>query len=430
MTSEARVRAVAGVPDTGRNGYTLVLHRWTDRRAEYGRYLDHGAHAVRYVTSADAAATLPGETAQVAVVGSMDHTAEVVRAAKAIAERFGAPDHVVALHEADVEIAAALRARFDVPGWRLADVTPFRDKLRMVAAVADAGLPTPVFAAAAGRDDVRRFTAQVGFPVVVKPRRGMGSRGVTRIDDPAGLLALPESFPEPCVAQSFVPDPVFHVDGVWNGHALGAWRASRYVDTCYALALGPQLASVEEDDPELLAAIGAFTAGVLAGLSAAASVFHLELFVDRHTRRITFLEIGARTGGDEIPFVWREVHGVDLLSVHFDLQVGRRGPDALRGLPEGGGPAQPQVAGWLAVSPPPSAAYRLVGVPAPGAIRLPVYAYRVSRPGTVIPADPVNPQVAGCFRLSGRASAPVEQAILALAARFRFDRIDGEGVVT
>jgi S-sulfo-L-cysteine synthase (3-phospho-L-serine-dependent) len=45
-----------------------------------------------------------------------------------------------------------------------------------------AGLPVPRFAHASSPDDVARFAAEVGLPVVVKPARGWGQRGVRRVD--------------------------------------------------------------------------------------------------------------------------------------------------------------------------------------------------------------------------------------------------------
>src|SRR5436305_7259702 len=59
----------------------------------------------------------------------------------------------------------------------------FRERLR------DSALPVPSFVVASVDADPRALVRSVAFPAVIKPAALSGSRGVMRVDDPAGLRA-------------------------------------------------------------------------------------------------------------------------------------------------------------------------------------------------------------------------------------------------
>jgi hypothetical protein len=400
--------------------HILVLHRWRDGYARYGSYLDHRAHHVSYVTTTLGRSSVPAQAADVALVPATDDVPAVRAAVAGLVARFGTPQRIIALNEGDLDVAALLRRELNCPGQHPVDLARFRDKLVMVGRVAAAGITTPVFADAPDRRSIERFAAGHGWPVIVKPRLGTASRGVLRIDAAADLSRLDELPDEPRLVQTFVPDPVYHVDGLWTGTRLGPWRASRYVNTCVDFTVGAFLGSVEEDDPALLAAIGDFAAAVARALCDGPQVLHLEVFVGEVFAgaggpgpRLTFLESGARVGGAEIPFLWREVHGVDLMAAAVDIQLGRS-PH----LPQ---PHGDEVGGWLLVPTPVPAPCRVVStaLSAPPAER--PYASLIPAPGQVIPRVGGYEHVGARFRFRGRSSREVEQAILRTASGLRLD---------
>ncbi|GAA2136155.1 hypothetical protein GCM10009760_15450 [Kitasatospora kazusensis] len=393
----------------------VVLHRWRDGHARYTDYLDHEAYRVGYVTTELGRAAVPGAAAAVAVVAATEDLAEVRAAVAGLAERFGPVRRLVALNEGDLDTAAELRAELGLPGQRPEDLERFRDKLTMVALADRAGLRVPAYADAPDAAAVREFGERHGWPVVVKPRRGTASRGVAVLRGPADLERLGGLPAEPLLVQSFVADPVFHLDGLWTGTRLGPWRASRYLNTCREFTDGAYLGSVEVDDPALTGPLERFAAGVGAALGGGRPwVFHLEAFVGTGPDgavQPTFLEAGARVGGAEIPFVWREVHGVDLMAAAVDVQLDRE--PAAEPLRAGG------TAGWLLlplpVPPPCRVAEAGCDLP-PGEGP---YARVVPERGTVLPKVGGYEHVAARFRFRGTSEQEVEAAIAKTAAAFR-----------
>jgi biotin carboxylase len=335
--------------------HILVIHRWRDSHAPYASYIDHSAHRVSYITTELARVSISDAAAAVRTVAATDDLAQVLAATRELMSRFGQPTRVIALNEGDLDTAAELRAAIGCAGDDPARLARFRDKLTMAESVATAGISVPTFADAPDRDAVIRFADVHGWPLIVKPRRGTASRGVIRLDSVDDLARFDELPAEPRLVQEYCGDQIFHVDGLWTGTELGPWRASRYLNTCVEFTTGEVLGSVEVDDQDLLAPLEKFTASVAGALSDRPWVFHLEVFVGANpdgSPRLSFLEVGARVGGAEIPFVWREVHGLDLMSAAVDVQLGR--------VPTLSVPDSWRTGGWLLVPTPVPAPCRVV----------------------------------------------------------------------
>ncbi|MBS2961894.1 ATP-grasp domain-containing protein [Actinocrinis puniceicyclus] len=399
--------------------HLIVLHRWADRYANYGSYVDHGAHRVSYVTTRRAAGSLPEAPAAVRTVHSTEDGKEVRAAVSSLIEERGRPARVVALHEVDLDMAAELREELGVPGERLAGLAPFRDKLVMARRLAAAGVPVPATGPAPDHEAVRAFAAAHGWPVLVKPLRGTASAGVARLDSEADLAAY--SFPPDLamLVQPYLPHEVLHVDGVYHGTGLGAWRASRYLNTCLGFTAGAPLGSVELDDPRLLKAVGAFTAEVLRAVSDGPRVFHLELFRSGpdSAPELQVLEVGARPGGAEVPFVWREVHGIDLMEAAFALQIGAPLPAAARAAGE---PPSVERGGWLLVPTPAARPCRVTAAdPQVGTDGGP-YAERVPLVGQTLDDLPGYEHAGARFRFRGASTAEVQAAVERTATAFEY----------
>ncbi|MBB5867183.1 hypothetical protein F4553_000562 [Allocatelliglobosispora scoriae] len=398
---------------TQQSGHVVIVHRWRDRYAHYPSYVDHAGRPVTYVTTALGRESVPASAAEILVLDPA--AGDTIRDAVAsLARRHGPPVAIIALKEGDLPEVAALRAEYGCAGRHPEDLRRFLDKLEMARRVEAAGLRLPAYAEATDAAAVAAFADRVGWPVIVKPRRGSASSGVRRITSATDLVGFaPE---RPSIVQEFVDEQIYHVDGVFDGHRLGPWRASRYVNTCLGFTTGDPLGSVEEDDPATLSVIEDFTERMARAMSAEPWIFHLEMFVGEDAAgapRATFLEVGCRVGGAEIPFIWRDLHGLDLMRIEVALQLGER--PAVEPLAGG----QP-VGGWL-LMPSPASAPCLIERSC-SLLHLPdgPYAEKVLPAGEIVPAstDAFYEHVGGRFRFRGSTSGQVEAAIRAAAASF------------
>lgn len=92
--------------------------------------------------------------------------------------------------EVSLKATAAVAARLKLPFH--ADEETIRrcqEKDAMRAGYEAGGVPVPPFGRCESLADARAFVAKHGFPVVLKPSRGWGQRGVARVDDEGELAA-------------------------------------------------------------------------------------------------------------------------------------------------------------------------------------------------------------------------------------------------
>jgi hypothetical protein len=403
------------IPQSDHDGkHIIVVHQWEDRYAHYEDYFDHRDAPVSYVITPVGASSVPSTAADVVVVPRTGDIPLMRSTVSSLAERFGRPRAIIALKESVLPIVAQLREEFGAAGRRAGDLHRFLYKDAMVAAVQELDLETPRTAAAATLEDILAFGRTAGWPVVIKPVRGSASEGVHILRSPAAARNVRIDPGKPMLVQEFLPYPIVVVDGVWHGSAEGPWRMSRYVGNCLSFRHGAPLGFVEVDDARTNAAMGAYLEKLLPGLCDETFVYHLELFQvdegDNCDPRFVFLEIAARVGGAETPFLWREVHGLDLMAVECELQLGRQ-PSALSDI--GGG-----VAGYLLMPTPrqrPCRVTQSMSMLGPGG----PYAEKVLKAGEIIPAsEAFYEHVGGRFRFRGSSTAEVEASIRRVAAQF------------
>lgn len=93
---------------------------------------------------------------------------------------------VLPLDDLAVGMAARLSTRMARP-LTVADPELLQDKWGQRTAFALHGVPSPPFALVETPGDVRECGRRWGYPLMLKPVSGTGSRGVCRVDDPAGI---------------------------------------------------------------------------------------------------------------------------------------------------------------------------------------------------------------------------------------------------
>jgi ATP-grasp domain len=400
----------------------LVLNRFDSGvGCDYVGYIDHRANRVSYVTTRAGRSGVDAEAAQmVAVVDDLANWSAVSSLAEEIVARFGPLDHVVALFERDQETAAGLRELLGIPGPRRSDVAAVRDKVRMKERVAAAGLRVPRFVAARSARDVHELAGETGFPVVLKPRDGSGSQGIYLINSAASLdeaLAMPLHDYE---CEEFVTGVMYQIDGVVQDAVVRVLRASRVLNSCLDYALGEWFGAVANDDSDLEARFVGYCEAVLAALGVRDSVFHLEVFAVEPAGPgpydgLVFLEAAARPGGAEVPAIWREVYGIDLLEIAVRLQIGERPAPVLPVDLSG------RAAGYLLIPEPASKPCRvrsvtsLIGdVPA-------MYAEVLPEPGAILNGTGGPKETGGRYRFRAGSAQEIEDAIRRVLADYRLD---------
>ena len=229
-----------------------------------------------------------------------------------------------------VAVAARAAARLGLPGAEPAAVERCRDKRRQRLALQDAGVAVPAFAAAGSRAEAVEAATSIGFPVVVKPVDGTGSRGVRLCANPvevaehtAGLLAQRHNergqptFPVVLV-EEYVIGPEVSVE-TFGTEDVGI--------TAKHLGRLPSFVESGHDFPAETAATGAqlLTAAARAAVKALGLDFgpvHTEIRIGAHGPVV--IEVNPRLAGGRIPTLVRLAAGIDLVRATVDAAVGER----------------------------------------------------------------------------------------------------------
>jgi hypothetical protein len=310
--------------------HILVLNRWCNPDfTRYHEYIDHQAHAVSYITTSNTHFVPRGALAAgVYVVDNLDIPEPALGHARAAVAAHGKLDAVVALAEEDQEQAAAIREQLGVDGARPAQARLHRDKVAMKQRLQASGVRAPRFTHSADEAEVLAFARRTGFPVMLKPRDGLSSSGVFKVHSDEELLERVRSVDlGRYECEEYIAGRVLHADGLVKDGAVVLFKPFAYLGSCYEFATGEPLGCVTIDDPMLHARVRCFTEQVLKALEHPRGAFHLELFLDRNDE-LVFLELGARAGGGEIPYLFRDVFGAVLVDQAVRIEMGEWRPTA------------------------------------------------------------------------------------------------------
>jgi biotin carboxylase len=94
-------------------------------------------------------------------------------------------DRVESLWETQMLLAARMREQFSLPGMTVAQTVPFRDKEVMKQVVERAGVRVPRHGRARTMAEAFAAVEQTGYPAIVKPIAGAGSKDTHRCNDKA-----------------------------------------------------------------------------------------------------------------------------------------------------------------------------------------------------------------------------------------------------
>ncbi len=253
---------------------------------------------------------------------------ELERAVKAFIDEWGRVDRLIGYLEQLQGPMAEVRSRLDIPGMKRDVATRFRDKNAMKDALREAGLPVARQKRITSAQDVRTFVESVGYPIVLKPLAGVGSKNTVRVANEEEMLGalnlLLPSESSPIQAEQFVQGEEHTLESVTiNGETV--WQSSTYylpgplkvienpwMQYCVLLPRERMPAHVSAFAPTNERALKAL--GMETGLS------HMEWFSTPESGPV-ISEVGARPPGVNIMPMMGFAHGVNFWEKWAELLV-------------------------------------------------------------------------------------------------------------
>lgn len=253
---------------------------------------------------------------------------QLVEAGRFYQQKWGRVDRLLSfLEQLQVPVAQA-RDALGIPGMGAEVALNFRNKNRMKALLREAGLPVAKQQLIRSADDARRFVAEVGYPIVIKPVAGLGSQGTMRCNHDEDLYAALEahlpSAGNPVQAEEFVRGAEHSFETVTiNGRPV--WHSGSYylpgplqvlenpwMQYCVVLPREHLMPHQEAFRPTNVRAIQAL--GIQTALS------HMEWFL-RPDGSTVINEVGARPPGVQLMPMMGLAHGVDMWAKWAELMV-------------------------------------------------------------------------------------------------------------
>jgi biotin carboxylase len=252
-------------------------------------------------------------------------------ASRTLAERIGGADRVLgALEELQVPLGE-VRDALGIRGLSAAAARNFRDKARMKEILQQAGLPCARHVRAASEAEVWRFADEVGYPLIVKPTAGSGSRGTFRVDSRERLeTALGWDRPtggRELMLEEFVTGEEHSFDSVFLDGRVVWYSTTDYfpgplevleqpwIQWCVVLPREVDRPDVDRFRPIAEKALRAL--GMGPGLS------HMEWF-RRPNGGYAISEVGARPPGAQFMTLMSYAHDTDMYRAWVHLMVHER----------------------------------------------------------------------------------------------------------
>ncbi len=157
-------------------------------------------------------------------VNSMMDYDEMYRAVAWFAHKHGKIDWLESNNEFWLEQDARLRTDFNITtGDKTESIMRFKKKSNMKAYYEKAGVPVARYHLTTTLEEGKKFIAEVGYPVIVKPDDGVGANATWKLSNDADLEEFyKQDLPTQYIMEEFVPGTIVSFDGIvdQNNHII------------------------------------------------------------------------------------------------------------------------------------------------------------------------------------------------------------------
>ena len=227
-------------------------------------------------------------------VDSLADYDQMVRALGHFTGEYGKLDWVESNNEFWLELDAALRTDFNITtGLKSDEIVKYKSKSLMKEYFKAAGVPAARFLKLTTLEAALAFTAETGYPVVVKPDSGVGATATYKLSSDDEVRAFFRELPaEPYLMEEFVPGVVTTYDGVCNSKGEVLFAASHISPDSIMDMVNEGVPCCYYVDRQIPPEVEKAGRAVLKAFGASRRFFHLELF------RLTADKAGLGRAGD------------------------------------------------------------------------------------------------------------------------------------
>jgi biotin carboxylase len=237
---------------------------------------------------------------------------------------------VVTYYEFYVEAVALLSARFGLRGNSLDTARMSRDKRLMRKAFVRHGVSSPASVPALTDAEIVTAAREIGFPVVIKPRKLAGSIGVVLADTEQALQAaivarqasekqvrISSAIMDETLVEAYVDGPEISIESVvvQGRVSIVAITQKRLGPAPYFEEIGHQV-SFEQGGQDLPPELVSLVVAAHQALAVQWGITHTEIRLGKDGAKV--IELATRAGGDQILKLVELASGLDLFKLLVD----------------------------------------------------------------------------------------------------------------
>ena len=261
-------------------------------------------------------------------VDSLADYDQMVRAMGFFTFHYGKIDWVESNNEYWLEMDAQLRTDFNITTGAQNDfIDRIKYKSRMKESYRVANVPVARYHMVDTIDNARKFIAEVGWPVIVKPDNGCGAEATYKLKNERDLEKFYTNLPaEPYIMEEFINGTIVSFDGVADSHCVPLFYTSNYFPTPIMdiVNTGGDLAYwVQKEVPPALKDVGFRT---IKAFGAKSRFFHCEFFRLNEDKPglgkkgdYVALEVNMRPAGGYTPDMINFANSVDCYQIWADM---------------------------------------------------------------------------------------------------------------
>lgn len=219
-------------------------------------------------------------------------------------QRHAHVDRLEASVEAHIMPTAHVREAAGIPGTSARTAFLCRDKPAMKEALRAAGVPTAASRGVSSAQEVRVFAAEIGYPIILKPRSGAGASGTTKVSNDRELESAIVEYGldrdgVSVAAEEFVEGHEGFYDTVSiDGKVVHEFISHYYPNVLEAMRtrwISPQIVTTNRVEASGYSELRAMGQKVIEALGIGTSATHMEWFFG--PKGLRFSEIGCRPPG-------------------------------------------------------------------------------------------------------------------------------------
>lgn len=259
-------------------------------------------------------------------VSSLENYDEVYRAVAFFIHKYGRIDWLESNNEYWLERDAFLRKDFHITsGFQPEDMAVVKYKSRMKERYARAGIPFARYHLVENEEGCRKFIAEVGYPVVVKPDNGVGANATFKLNSDEELKEFLSLGLDGYIMEEFINGEICSFDAIVNSRGEPIFETGNCTPVSLMDVVNEQKDSIFYIEQYLPVAVRERGEAALKSFGVKSRFVHFEFFrllSDCHLGKkgdIVALEVNMRPSGGISPDMMNYANGVDVYKIWADM---------------------------------------------------------------------------------------------------------------